>query len=46
MSLYCAMGSVEADLFSQLKVLLAESLAKLGRWRDHGKLRSEVESGK
>jgi hypothetical protein len=31
MSLYCAMGSVEADLFPQLKDLLAESLAKLGQ---------------
>jgi len=31
MSLYCATGSVEADLFPQLKDLLAESLAKLGK---------------
>ena len=31
MSLYCAMGGVEADLFPQLKDLLAESLAKLGQ---------------
>ncbi len=31
MSLYCAVGSVEADLFPQLKDLLAESLAKLGQ---------------
>jgi nickel-dependent lactate racemase len=31
MSLYCATGSVEADLFPQLKNLLAESLAKLGK---------------
>jgi len=31
MSLYCATGSVEADLFPQLKDLLAESLAKLGQ---------------
>ncbi|MGD0414284.1 MAG: D-mannonate epimerase [Terriglobales bacterium] len=31
MSLYCATGGVEADLFPQLKDLLAESLAKLGR---------------
>ena len=31
MSLYCATGSVEADLFPQLKDLLWESLAKLGQ---------------
>jgi nickel-dependent lactate racemase len=31
MSLYCAMGSVESDLFPQLQGLLAESLAKLGQ---------------
>jgi nickel-dependent lactate racemase len=31
MSLYCATGGVEADLFPQLKDLLAESLAKLGQ---------------
>src|ERR1035437_8277125 len=31
MCLYCATGSVEADLFPQLKDLLAESLAKLGK---------------
>jgi len=31
MSLYCATGSVQADLFPQLKDLLAESLAKLGK---------------
>jgi len=31
MSLYCAMGGVEADLLPQLKDLLAESLAKLGQ---------------
>ncbi len=31
MSLYCAKGGVEADLFPQLKDLLAESLAKLGQ---------------
>ena len=31
MSLYCATGGVEADLFPRLKDLLAESLAKLGR---------------
>lgn len=31
MSLYCATGSVETDLFPQLKDLLAESLAKLGK---------------
>jgi len=31
MSLYCAVGSVEADLFPQLKDLLAENLAKLGQ---------------
>jgi nickel-dependent lactate racemase len=30
MSLYCAAGSVEADMFPQLKDLLAESLAKIG----------------
>ena len=30
MSLYCAMGSVESDLFPQLQNLLVESLAKLG----------------
>ncbi len=30
MSLYCAAGGVEADLFPQLKELLAESLAKIG----------------
>ncbi|MGA8214190.1 MAG: hypothetical protein WB799_11390 [Candidatus Sulfotelmatobacter sp.] len=29
MSLYCATGSIEADLFPQLKDLLSESLAKL-----------------
>jgi len=46
MSLYCATGGVEVDLFPRLKVLLAESLAKLGRRRYHGKLRCEVESGK
>lgn len=31
MSLYCAKGGVEADLFPQLEDLLAESLAKLGQ---------------
>jgi nickel-dependent lactate racemase len=31
MSLYCAKGGVEADLFPRLKDLLAESLAKLGQ---------------
>ena len=31
MSLYCATSGVEADLFPQLKDLLAESLAKLGQ---------------
>ena len=31
MSLYCATGSIEADLFPQLKDLLSESLAKLGQ---------------
>jgi nickel-dependent lactate racemase len=31
MSLYCATGGIEADLFPQLKDLLAESLAKLGQ---------------
>ena len=31
MSLYCATGGIEADLFPQLKDLLVESLAKLGR---------------
>jgi hypothetical protein len=31
MSLYCAIGGVEADLLPQLKDLLAESLAKLGQ---------------
>jgi hypothetical protein len=51
MSLYCAMGGVEADLFPQLKDLLAESLAKLGQRNrvlavPHGKLQREVESGK
>jgi nickel-dependent lactate racemase len=30
MSLYCAAGSVESDLFPELQDLLAESLAKLG----------------
>lgn len=31
MSLYCATGGVEANLFPQLKDLLAENLAKLGQ---------------
>lgn len=31
MSLFCATGSVESDLFPQLQNLLAESLAKLGK---------------
>ena len=31
MSLYCATGGVEANLFPQLKDMLAESLAKLGQ---------------
>ena len=31
MSLYCAIGGVEAELLPQLKDLLAESLAKLGQ---------------
>jgi len=31
MSLYCATGGIEADLFPQLKDLLTESLAKLGQ---------------
>src|SRR5258708_30324699 len=31
MSLYCAAGSVESDLFPQLHDLLVESLAKLGQ---------------
>ena len=31
MSLYCGTGSIEADLFPQLKDLLSESLAKLGQ---------------
>jgi nickel-dependent lactate racemase len=31
MSLFCAMGSVESDIFPQLQGLLAESLAKLGQ---------------
>jgi len=31
MSLYCAMGSVESDLFPQLHGLLVESLVKLGQ---------------
>jgi len=31
MSLYCATGGIEADLFPQLKELLTESVAKLGQ---------------
>src|SRR5260370_26866580 len=31
MSLYCAAGSIESDLFPQLHDLLVESLAKLGQ---------------
>ena len=31
MSLYCAAGSVESDLFPQLQNLLVGSLAKLGQ---------------
>jgi len=31
MSLYCAIGSVESDVFPRLQGLLAESLAKLGQ---------------
>jgi hypothetical protein len=33
MSLCCGKGGVEADLFPQLKVLFAESLAKLTKRR-------------
>ena len=31
MSLYCAAGNVESDLFPQLQNLLVDSLAKLGQ---------------
>jgi len=31
MSLYCATGGLDADLFPQLRDLLRESLAKLGQ---------------
>ena len=47
MSLYCAAGSVESDLFPQLHDLLVESLAKLGQRKrvlavppDHSRVRS------